>query len=391
MSGQEQGSALCRNERQNSSPAHQGQQPTSPAHQGQPPASPAHQGQPPANPAHPAQQPASPEFPSQKNANLIRDKNLRLLRRIMNEERTATKARLAELSGLSVVAVQSLLKVLIYHGEIQEEGTVKPSHGRPSAVYRYNEQARLLLSVCMYEKDSADTAVYSVYNLLGHAIETREVRLTDPKVDSLDPMMRELIGLYPAICAIGIGLPGEEVEGRLIASDYEGMQGAALCGHIEETFGVPAFVENDVNAAVAGYCGRQQAGTGDTAAAVYLPKKYGPGVGVWINGALMKGRNGLVGEVACLPLGFDWLSESSPQERLDCLARIAQVCILMYNPHRLVIYGQVPQQQFMELLEGLMCSPMERLMMPEIDFSDDLRSDFEAGIRNEGLKWIKNY
>lgn len=325
-----------------------------------------------------------------ENANLIRDKNLRLLRRLMNEERTATKARLAERSGLSVVAVQSLLKVLIHHGEIQEMGTVKPRHGRPSAVYRYNEQARLLLSVCMYEKENADTAVYSVYNLLGQAVETREVPLADPRVDSLDPVIGELTGLYPAIRAIGIGLPGQEAEGRLIASDYRGMQGAALCGHIGETFGVPVFVENDVDAAVAGYCGRRQAGTGETVAAVYLPKKYGPGVGVWINGALMKGRNGLVGEAACLPLGFDWLGENSARERLDCLVRIAQICILMYNPHRLVIYGEVPAGRFKEQLEGLMHSPMERLMLPEIDFSEDLRADFEAGIRDAGLKMIKN-
>lgn len=324
----------------------------------------------------------------QEKANLIRDRNLKLLRRLMNEERTATRARLAERSGLSVVAVQSLLKVLIHHGEIQEEGTVKPSHGRPSAVYRYNEQARLLLSVCMYEKDSTDTALYSVYNLLGQVVELREARLADPQVDSLDPMIRELMGLYPAICAIGIGLPGQEVEGRLIASDYEGMQGEALCGHIEEAFSVPVFVENDVNAAVAGYCGRKQAGPGETAAALYLPQKYGPGAGVWINGELVKGRNGLVGEVACLPLGFDWLGESSPKQRLDGLVRIAQVCILMYNPHRLVIYGEVNVKQFIEGLEGLMHSPMERLMMPEIDFSEDMRADFEAGIRNVGLEMI---
>lgn len=326
-----------------------------------------------------------------KNANLIREKNLRTLRRLMNEERTATKARLAERSGLSVVAVQSLLKVLIDQGEILEEGTVKPSHGRPSAVYRYNERARLLLSVCMCEKDSHDVAVYSVYDLLGNAVETREMRLADPKEDDLDPVIGELTARYPAICAIGIGLPGEEVEGRLIASDYAGLQGAALCGHIEETFGVPAFMENDVNAAVAGYCGRKQAGSGEIAAAVYLPKRYGPGVGVWMNGALMKGRNGLVGEAAFLPLGFDWLRENSPERRLACLVRITQICILMYNPHRLVIYGDVPEQRFTELLEGQMRSPMERLMMPEIDFSGGLQADFEAGIRNVGLERIRNY
>ena len=325
------------------------------------------------------------------NSNLIRGKNLKLLRRIMNEERTATKARLAERSGLSVVAVQSLLTVLIQQGEILEEGLVKPAHGRPSAVYRYNEQARLMLSICMYEIDGADTAVYSVYDLLGRTVEMRSLRLADPGVDSLDATVRELTALYPAISVIGIGLPGEEVEGRLITSDYQGLQGEELCGHIEEAFGVPVFVENDVNAAVAGYCGRIQAGSGEIAVAIYLPKKYGPGVGVWLNGALMKGRNGLVGEAACLPLGFDWLREGTPRERLDCLARIAQVCILMYNPHRLVIYGEVPEQLFIEQLEGLMNSPMERLMLPEIDFTEDVRADFEAGIRNVGLEMIKNY
>ncbi len=351
MSGQGQGSALGRQEKQNSGLTSSGR----------------------------------------KNANLIRLQNLKMLRRLMNEERTATKARLAELSGLSVVAVQSLLQVLIQQGEILEEGVLKPAHGRPSAVYRYNEQARLMLSICMYEVSGADTAVYSVYNLVGHEVERMEKVLANPKVDCLDPVIRELMAGYPEIGVIGIGLPGEEAEGRLIASDYEGLQGTALCGHIEETFGVQAFVENDVNAAVAGYCGRKQVGEKEIAAAVYLPEKYGPGVGVWMNGGLMKGRNGLVGEAACLPLGFNWMAEHGQLERLECLADIVKVCVLMYNPHRMVIYGNVPGEQFMELLWCRMSSAMERMMMPEIEFFGGLRGDFEAGIRDEGVKVIRDY
>ena len=53
-----------------------------------------------------------------KNINLIKAGNLNILRRAFKEKRVATKPQLSELTGLSVVTINSLVNVLLNNGEI---------------------------------------------------------------------------------------------------------------------------------------------------------------------------------------------------------------------------------------------------------------------------------
>lgn len=327
----------------------------------------------------------------ERTRNPIREQNLRTLLRLMNSRRTATKAELAAESGLSVVALQSLLTVLEEGGEIRRDGVYRPDKGRPAAVYRYEERARMALSVCMYEKNGEDTAVCSVCDLFGDVVETEEMSLTEPDVESFDGVIGRMIGAYPTVCAVGFGIPGESVDGRMVASDYERLGGADLCGHVRERFGVAAFIQNDINAAVAGYCAGRMVPDEEIVVGIYLPKKYGPGVGVWVHGGLLCGRDGLVGEVACLPFGVDWKSPVPGDVRMDTLVRIAQTCIIMYNPHRLVIYGEMDRERAARKLEEAMGSPVERMMMPSLEWISDIRADFEEGILRMGLSRILKY
>lgn len=327
----------------------------------------------------------------ERGANPIREQNLKTIRRLLNYRQMATKAELARESGLSVVALQSLLQALEERGEIRREGVFQPEHGRPAAVYRYEERARMALSVCMYEKGGEDTAVLSACDLRGNVAESRELRLVEPELDSFDGEIASFLAAYPSIAAVGFGIPGEAVDGRLVTSDYERLTGADICGHVQQVFGVPAFVQNDINAAVAGYCARRQVAGDEIAVGIYVPRKYGPGVGLWIHGSLMTGRDGLVGEVESLPLGVNWRQPMDEAERQVNLASVAQVCILMYNPHRLVIYGDVEQSGLPDMLRKALGLALGRIMMPELEFCRDLRPDFEAGILRMGLERIRRY
>ena len=81
--------------------------------------------------------------------NYLKERNLKILKRILFEKKTATKTELSNISTLSTVTVNSLVKVLVETGEFIEGELIQQKMGRPAVIYsfNYNFQKYLLLSI----------------------------------------------------------------------------------------------------------------------------------------------------------------------------------------------------------------------------------------------------
>ncbi|MFD8922617.1 ROK family protein [Streptomyces sp. NPDC059569] len=121
-------------------------------------------------------------------------------------------------------------------------------------------------------------------------------------LDALAPLLARTPG---RLVGAGIGAAGvvDSANGRiLVASDsFHGWAGFAVTAAVEEALGVPAFLDNDVNAFLYGevYAGAVR-GEADV-----LGMTLGTGVGgaLWTNGALFVGPHGAAGEIGHIP-GF---------------------------------------------------------------------------------------
>ncbi|WP_327593089.1 ROK family protein [Streptomyces chartreusis] len=118
--------------------------------------------------------------------------------------------------------------------------------------------------------------------------------------------VRLLLGRTPArLLGVGVGAAGV-VDARagqvLVASDsFRGWAGFAVTAAVEEALGVPAFLDNDVNAFLRG-----EATAGSVAGAPHvLGMTLGTGVGgaLWLDGRLYDGPHGAAGEIGHVP-GF---------------------------------------------------------------------------------------
>jgi hypothetical protein len=325
-----------------------------------------------------------------KKVNLIKRVNLDKIRKALKSVDTATKPQLAELTGLSVVTVNSLINTLLDSGEVLPDMTLSSEAGRPAASFRYNSGFRMALVIYMHEYQGRDMAFYCVIDLLGDVVERVQHKLEDACLESFDTPIQKLLEEFPQIQAICFGIPGGEVNQRLVISDYEGLRGKSLSGYIEERFHLPVFVENDINGAVVGYCHQNAVRDDQCIVGVYFPDKYPPGAGIYLNGGLYKGRNGLAGEIKYLPLGIQWEAfDYNSAERQEIIIKSIQSFCCMYNPHRLVLYGEAVDAALQRLLEERCLSAAERLMLPEIVISKDFNRDFEAGIKQLALKIIE--
>lgn len=324
-----------------------------------------------------------------KKVNLIKDINLNKVRSALKEVGTATKPQLAEITGLSVVTVNSLVNTLIDIGEILPDEILNSEGGRPAASFRYNSEFRLALMIYMHEYRGQDTAFYCVVNLRGEVIERDKHILSDVYVQSFDSHIEKLLGKFSQIKAICFGIPGDEVNQKLIISDYQKMREQSLSGYISEKFHLPVLVENDINAAIMGYCHQNKIRSDQCVIGLYFPEKYPPGAGIYLNGNIYKGKNGLAGEIKYLPFGIDWESfDYNPKEVEDFMIKTIQAFLCMYNPDRIVLYREKISHAISKIIQEGYLSPVEKIMLPEIMTSMDLNTDFEAGIKQIALKMI---
>jgi len=116
------------------------------------------------------------------------------------------------------------------------------------------------------------------------------------------------------LAAIGVGSPGVvDDTGRFhLSSNISGLSDVPLATALSDLLDVPVVVDNDVNAAARGEQW-QGVAQGCNSFAV-LSVGTGIGLGVVINGQLLRGARGAAGEIAYLPLGID---PTSNQARLS--------------------------------------------------------------------------
>lgn len=320
--------------------------------------------------------------------NLIKETNLDRLRATMRKDKSFTKPQLSEATGLSVVTINALIQSLEAFGEVQSVGMVSSEGGRPAKVYAYNLQYKMALAVYLMEVSGVDTAHFLVLNLLGDVVASQKLALPNVGLTSFDSAIQGFVERYPSICAICFGIPGGEVDGKMIVSDYPRLRGESLSDHLMKTFQMPVVIENDVNVAILGFCKRMGLSENDSACAIYFTEKYPPGAGYYLDGSVYKGFKGLAGEIKDLPIGVDWESPLSDAAFVEAVFKLIQTFAYMLNPKHLVLYGLRVDQSLIQqqglYFKGLLAEAIQPLCHVETA----IHPDFELGLKICALKHI---
>lgn len=319
------------------------------------------------------------------NVNLMKQINLNTIRRVLKESKKATKPQLASLTGLSVVTINSLMEILCQNGEVLEDEQDSSGGGRPAASYIFNEDYSHGLIIYTNEYEKMEVATIAVINLYGDIIEGNEIILHEVYESSFDMTIERMLNQYPNIKAIGMGMPGLEIQGKMELSDYKKLEGKGFIEYLRNKFRIPVVFENDINAAVRGYCTSQQK-EDKNVVAIYIPIKHPLGVGIFINGDVYKGKDGFAGEAKYLPDGINWRDPAFVSENISSAIEnliITFTCLL--NPDHIVIYREnLNQEDIPPILEK--CKEViDVKMLPEVAVSKEFSIDFANGIKQIAL------
>jgi predicted NBD/HSP70 family sugar kinase len=246
----------------------------------------------PTHPTHPftftGKQSASNRTPRQINRNLV----FNLIRR----RQPISRADLARVSGLQRSTISLIVEDLIQDRWILEGSTGRPPRGRRPTFLELNHQR----AVIALDIHPAQTTV-AVTDLGGRIVAQNIVALPADPNKAIPPIIaaiRSLIANHSDKCfdGIGISLPGraDPLRQKLIFSPNLNWPVLSIKSKIQRATGLRVVMDNVANA-----CALSEVWFGDSDGIhdlVLVNVSEGIGTGIFSNGRLLRGANGMAGE-----------------------------------------------------------------------------------------------
>ncbi|TXK76092.1 ROK family transcriptional regulator [Paenibacillus sp. N3.4] len=240
--------------------------------------------------------------------NLVKKINKSIVLHHIRTDSPISRARIAEITGLTKATVSSLVNELIESSLVDEIGVGQSSGGRKPMMLLFNGTAGYAIGV--------DLGVHDILavltDLTGKVVHEHRVQHDNSSVEQVTQLLkasiRTLIGHAPqsvyGIIGIGIGVPGIcDENGNLLFAPNLGWENVPLQQQVETEFGIPVVIDNEANA---GAVGEKQFGAGkDTANLVYISIGIGIGAGLIMKGELYRGATGFAGEIGHMSIQHD--------------------------------------------------------------------------------------
>lgn len=219
-----------------------------------------------------------------------------------------SRAEIARATGLSKPTVSALMADMESVGlvRVAEASARSGSIGRPASLYELVPSARLSVVADV----GATRMLVGLADLLGNVVAEVELETGPDARSALERFVTTAASMLAeagAPChAVCVGVPGiyrpehDRVEQAL---NLPGFEGLAVGAYLSERFGVPVFVENDVNLAALGELARlSDEDAGGDFAAVFAGT--GIGLGLVVGGELYRGGTGSAGELGSLAVAI---------------------------------------------------------------------------------------
>ena len=315
------------------------------------------------------------------------------LRIVLRQLRSASVEELCRVSGLEEGPVAALLEELCFTGECIKEHFEESVVGDEGPFYRFNGEYRLILAICVLEKNRIVAAVSDLY---GEYLEKEEIAAAADNIEFFENIVEHYRARYPSIGFLAFGMAGFEVRGsgRFLSINFPNLE-VDFRAHFEKKYGLKSILENDIKAAVMGYYETRDFGEDECVAALYLPQTHHPAGAICLDGKIYRGRDNASGEVIYLDTAIQWKHfggselDYSAVDVPDLVAALALPLVVYLNPHCLVIYGSWLPPDSGEGLHKKLLETMPREFIPSIVFVPDILPDFLDGLVHLALKTLE--
>ena len=255
---------------------------------------------------------------------VLRQISVRAAMDILLSEGPTSRASLAKKTGLSKQTMSEVIRTLEESGWVRVNGVVSGKVGRSAITYEVAPDGGYVLGIDL----GANTIRLAIVSITGAIVYEIEQPASEKTGSAVLEQLKSLVetGLSEARVSPGklrltaVATPGvvDPDTGHLaLAPNMGDVSSLDVAAALREALGCTVTIENDVNAAMIGEAWKGCCAGIENGAFISLGT--GIGLGMMINGKLIKGARGTAGEISYLPFGGDPYAESSLERgALEC-------------------------------------------------------------------------
>lgn len=239
------------------------------------------------------------------SSRLLREINESAALSLLLERGPLTRGDLRDLTGLAKPTTSDVMRRLQEAGLVRVVGRTSGGPGPNADIYDVNPDAAYAAAASLQEKDSS--LVTAVCDLTGEVRARVTTKLDDDPVRSVGEAVQ--VACQKAriprkrLDHVQLGVPGAHHDGTIRYVDVPGWSRPGLIDDIRARLRTPVSVDNDVNLAAAAERSRGIARDADSFALLWLGEE-GLGLGIDLNGTILRGARGGAGEVGYMPVGL---------------------------------------------------------------------------------------
>jgi N-acetylglucosamine repressor len=238
-----------------------------------------------------------------------REINRQIALNLVRTRQPISRAELARLMGVRRGAISRLVQDLLDSHQIFEGAKGDSKRGRKPQYLFLETRQRCAVAVDI----SASRTLVQVADPLGHPLRPLQELATPVDAAEMVPLLARSIGELLAdksvvgeCMGIGISIAGlvDTELGKLLLAPSLGWHDVALRDPLQEAMGLPVIVENNVKASILAqlWAVRSTAAEGPV---VFVNASDGVGVGIALDGQLVRGSRNGAGEFGHVPLDMD--------------------------------------------------------------------------------------
>lgn len=317
---------------------------------------------------------------------ILKRVNADLIKQIVATHGPISKPEIAKLTKLSLPTVNKIVEVLVFEEQIVPSGLSGSSGGRKAQLYKVN--GNLGYVAVIYVKDNF--YICGISTLTGEVIERQTYNYDANQATSrFEDLLRvidvlvEKIG-HDKLKAIGIGVPGvvdvnDTIYNIPTIPEWESFP---MREKVELEYGVPVFVENDINLTTVGYFNTYLKSECENMMYIYLGQ--GIGSGLIIHNKLYKGMSNFAGELSYMvvdDVDANTLrtikSKGSLEYQLDqangdwdkevrIIFKMCMNVVSLLNPEYIVLTGALIDEEKVKTIESKLEDSLYKWNLPKL-------------------------